>query len=136
VANMVIDSLAFALADVLETQLELDGGKLRGEVTRTVDVMGISVPITGKIVSQQFNKANHMVLVRMTGNLVLALCAVLDSKHKTIVHLWVCNLAKSKPPENLLEQERPGNITDLKKVLGASIVKRFVRNGSTRWEAA
>jgi hypothetical protein len=133
---VVIDSLAFALADVLETQLELENGKLRGEVVRTVDVAGIPVPVKGKIVSQQLNKANHMVLVRMTGNLFLGLCAVLDSKHKTIVHLWVGNLAKSKPIEGLLEQERPGNITDLKKLLAPAVVKRFIRNGSTRWEAA
>ena len=135
-ANVVIDSLAFALADVLETQLEAEGGKLRGEIVRLVDVAGVSAQIKGSIVSQQLNKANHMVLVRMTGNLVLALCATLDSKHKTIVHLWVCNLAKSRPPERLLEQERPGNLTELKKLLGTSIVKRFVRNGATRWEAA
>lgn len=135
-ANMVIDSLAFALADVLETQLEFESGKLQGEVVRTVDVAGIPVAVKGTIVSQQLNKTNHMVLVRMTGNLILALCAVLDGKHKTVVHLWVCNLAKSPKPERWLEQERPGSALELNKLLANCAVKRFVRNGSARWEAA
>lgn len=135
-ANQVNDALAFALADVLETQIEFANGKLRAEVNRTVNVASIPFPVTGKIVSQWLNKQSHMILVRLSGNLVLALCAAIDGKHKTIVHLWVCNLAKMRNPDGWLEFERPTNALEMGKLLGDAAVKKFVRNGSAQWEAA
>lgn len=134
-ATQVNDALAFALADVLEAQIEFAGGKLRAEITRTVDIAGIPFTVTGKIASQWLNKNSHLVLVRLTGNLVLGICAVADSKHKTIVHLWVCNLAKMRNPDGWLEFERPSNAMEMGKLLGDAAVKKFIRNGASGWAA-
>lgn len=135
-ANEVNDTLAFAIADVLETKIEFSSGKLRGDINRTVKVAGIPYTVTGKIVSQWLNKNSHMILVRLSGNLVLAICAALDGKHKSVVKMWVCNLAKMRNPEGWLENERPSNARELAKLVEKAAVKQFIRNGAARWEAA
>lgn len=137
-ANMVIDSIAFALADALETTIEARSTypHLSAEIVRTVPVAGIDVLIRGKIVSHLLNRHNHMLLVRLNGNLILALCASDDAKHQTIVKLWVCNLVHMPAPEKWLETARPANAAALQKLLGKAVVRGFVRNGGSKWVAA
>lgn len=134
---MVIGSIAFALADALEADIEAQIAapyRLNANVKRSVDIGGLELPIKGEIVSQVLNRHNHMILVRMTGNLVLALCGSDDAKHKTVVKAWVCNLLHMRNPENWLEAQQPENAAALETLLGKSIVGRFVRHGSgSKW---
>lgn len=135
-ADVVNDSLAFALADVLDTRLEFEDGLLKAKIEKAVRLSGILFTVRGTIVSQHLTKTNHMLLVRLSGNLLLGLCATKDAKYSHITNLRVCNLAKGLTPEGLLEDRKPRNVTAFDKLLDPAIVRRFTRIGSARWQAA
>ena len=134
----VNDHLVYALVDSLEMRLEAGDGepRLRGEKTFKIDLGGLVVPFAAKVVSALVNRENHMLFLKVKGNLALLLIASESRGLHATVTVHVLNLAKLGATQGWLEKHKPKNDEDLRALLGKAIVKTFVRKGTRRWAAA
>ncbi|MCL4743851.1 MAG: hypothetical protein KJZ83_00400 [Burkholderiaceae bacterium] len=132
------ESLVYALADSLNMKIELQSAEpqLRGEKQFNLEIGGLSVPIKVKIVSALLNNSNHMIIVKVMGNLALLMIAGNDRNLKTQIEVHVLNLAKMGQVKGWLERNQSATSAGARSLLDKAIVKSFDRRGKAKWTAA
>ena len=134
--NGVKDRWAYAIADELNMTIEHRDTKpvLNGSRTMDVDVGLRTFSVNARIVSALLNKTEHMVIVRVMGNLALLVLAYDGKVGTPAVDVHVLNLAKTDKIDQWLERNAPNSGDQAKKLLAKGIVKSFTKTGPGPWK--
>jgi hypothetical protein len=130
---LVIQSLAYELADVLEMTLtEGKSPRLLGEKRFPIDLHGLVVDVKLKSVSAHLTSA-HMIILRGPGNLGVLVCAHENSRGLTSTAL-ILDLAKIGEPSGWLEVNQPKSVAVARKLLGDAVKAAFQRTGQSAFK--
>lgn len=132
--HVIDDTLAYAIADILEMRLAVrdTAPRLSGSALIPRKLAGAKINVKVEIVSSLINRTNHMVLARVMGNLAFLVVACQDRTR----HLLMLNLAKlTEAPEKWLEFNQPTTVTAAQTLLDKAVVKRFVAGHKETWRA-
>lgn len=119
--------LAFLLADMLGMTLieSKDGQSLSGSSEVKIDLGGMEIAHTQRVIGWLINRDVHFVMVRSIGNLLLLASATKKPRGEE-GRVSVLNLAKlDGAPEDFLSKRMPSTHRDATAMLGKAVVKTF-----------
>lgn len=121
--------LAWAVADATNITLNVEGERVRGSTTETVDLSLLNVKVPLTVVSSVYVGGELFLLFHSLGNLGLVIRSTKDQNRKTSMDLGVIDLAKSGSLANMLENSTVKSSSDVMVMLRPFMVVLYRKSG-------